>query len=255
MRLRRPGWVLDALRVSRRGAGDGTPGRFGAVAFWRRRSRMDVLRRGGSSSIGTPYRSPPTPGGDDGSSGAGPRELRPPLSCTGLYAQGLARESDRAAVAGRLSGSAARRCSSTETPSSRSPTSGRCCPASLRSSAWRSKTGSWGRRTLDWTKKPRPMRSPATEVAPPPVVRRALGGDARDRSHRRAASAVRALKHLSSVHNPEFYEKERLRFSTWNTPRFIRCYRETIDQLLLPRGLREQASAARDQSQQPTRDH
>ena len=31
-----------------------------------------------------------------------------------------------------------------------------------------------------------------------------------------------ALKHLASLHNPEFYEKERLRFSTWNTPRFIR---------------------------------
>jgi superfamily II DNA or RNA helicase len=50
---------------------------------------------------------------------------------------------------------------------------------------------------------------------------------------------VAALKHLASLHNPEFYEKEKLRFSTWNTPRFIRCYRETLDQLLLPRGLRD----------------
>lgn len=52
---------------------------------------------------------------------------------------------------------------------------------------------------------------------------------------------VAALKHLASVHNPEFYEKEKLRFSTWNTPRFIRCYRETIGQLLLPRGLVDRA--------------
>jgi superfamily II DNA or RNA helicase len=52
-----------------------------------------------------------------------------------------------------------------------------------------------------------------------------------------------ALKHLASLHNPEFYEKEKMRFSTWNTPRFIRCYRETFDQLLLPRGLRDKASA------------
>jgi superfamily II DNA or RNA helicase len=52
-----------------------------------------------------------------------------------------------------------------------------------------------------------------------------------------------ALKHLASLHNPEFYEKERLRFSTWNTPRFIRCYRETFDQLLLPRGLQDKAHA------------
>ena len=52
-----------------------------------------------------------------------------------------------------------------------------------------------------------------------------------------------ALKHAASLHNPEFYEKERMRFSTWGTPRFIRCYRETLDQLLLPRGLRDKAQA------------
>lgn len=50
-----------------------------------------------------------------------------------------------------------------------------------------------------------------------------------------------ALKHLASLHNPDFYEKERLRFSTWNTPRFLRCYGETMDRLLLPRGVRDQA--------------
>ncbi|MHB8671090.1 MAG: TOTE conflict system archaeo-eukaryotic primase domain-containing protein [Acidimicrobiales bacterium] len=52
-----------------------------------------------------------------------------------------------------------------------------------------------------------------------------------------------ALKHAASLHNPDFYEKERLRFSTWNTPRFIRCYQETLDQLLLPRGVRCRAEA------------
>ncbi|MGP0031562.1 MAG: TOTE conflict system archaeo-eukaryotic primase domain-containing protein [Acidimicrobiales bacterium] len=50
-----------------------------------------------------------------------------------------------------------------------------------------------------------------------------------------------ALKHLASLHNPDYYEKERLRFSTWNTPRFLRCYAETIDRLHLPRGIRDQA--------------
>jgi hypothetical protein len=54
---------------------------------------------------------------------------------------------------------------------------------------------------------------------------------------------VSALKHLASLHNPEYYEKERLRLSTWNTPRLIRCYEETIDQLLLPRGLRDVAAS------------
>lgn len=52
-----------------------------------------------------------------------------------------------------------------------------------------------------------------------------------------------ALKHLASLHNPEYYEKERLRFSTWNTPRLIRCYGETLDGLLLPRGVRERAAS------------
>ena len=50
------------------------------------------------------------------------------------------------------------------------------------------------------------------------------------------------LKHLASLHNPAYYEKERLRLSTWRTPRFLRSYRETLDQLLLPRGVREQAA-------------
>jgi len=53
---------------------------------------------------------------------------------------------------------------------------------------------------------------------------------------------IAALKHLASLHNPEFYEKERMRFWTGNTPRFIRSYQETLDQLLLPRGLRDKAT-------------
>lgn len=51
-----------------------------------------------------------------------------------------------------------------------------------------------------------------------------------------------ALKHLASLHNPAFYEKERLRFSTWDTPRMIRCYGETLESLLLPRGLSEKVA-------------
>lgn len=50
------------------------------------------------------------------------------------------------------------------------------------------------------------------------------------------------LKHLASLHNPAYYEKERLRLSTWKTPRLLRCYGESPDQLLLPRGLREAAT-------------
>jgi hypothetical protein len=54
-------------------------------------------------------------------------------------------------------------------------------------------------------------------------------------------AVVASLKHLSSIANPEFYEKQRMRFSTWNTPRFISCYREDLEYLHLPRGLTERA--------------
>ena len=50
---------------------------------------------------------------------------------------------------------------------------------------------------------------------------------------------VAALKHLASIHNPVFYEKQRMRFSTWDTPRFIRGYEEDLQWLRLPRGVVE----------------
>jgi superfamily II DNA or RNA helicase len=50
---------------------------------------------------------------------------------------------------------------------------------------------------------------------------------------------IAALKHLGSIANPEFYEKQRMRFSTWNTPRFVTAYQEDLEWLHLPRGLRE----------------
>ena len=59
-------------------------------------------------------------------------------------------------------------------------------------------------------------------------------------------SLLAALKHVASLHNPDFYEKERNRFWTGNTPRFIRCYRETLDQLLLPRGRPSASGSDRD---------
>ena len=38
--------------------------------------------------------------------------------------------------------------------------------------------------------------------------------------------------------NPVFYERQRLRASTWDVPRFLRSYDETLDgSLVLPRGL------------------
>jgi hypothetical protein len=54
---------------------------------------------------------------------------------------------------------------------------------------------------------------------------------------------IAQLKHLAALHNPEFYEKQRLRLSTYRTPRFIRCYDETLDRLLLPRGILSQVES------------
>ena len=52
-----------------------------------------------------------------------------------------------------------------------------------------------------------------------------LPGELRDRLVRTAAFA-----------NPAFYERERARLSTHNTPRVISCHEQLADQMLLPRG-------------------
>jgi superfamily II DNA or RNA helicase len=46
------------------------------------------------------------------------------------------------------------------------------------------------------------------------------------------------LRHAASMHNPLFYERQRMRASTWNIPRFLHAYDETLDGgLILPRGM------------------
>ena len=72
---------------------------------------------------------------------------------------------------------------------------------------------------------------------PPAVIDAQLGGMLSIRRAGLPPALVAGLKHLASLANPEFYEKERLRFSTWDTPRFIRCYREDLEWIHLPRGL------------------
>ena len=50
------------------------------------------------------------------------------------------------------------------------------------------------------------------------------------------------LKHAASMTNPEFYDRQRRRMTTWNIPRFLRLYDETLDgDLVLPRGLADTA--------------
>ncbi|MGD0233091.1 MAG: DEAD/DEAH box helicase family protein [Syntrophorhabdales bacterium] len=53
------------------------------------------------------------------------------------------------------------------------------------------------------------------------------------------SSLITALKRTATFANPKFFEMQRLRFSTWNTPRYI-CSAELSDdggRMILPRGL------------------
>jgi hypothetical protein len=55
------------------------------------------------------------------------------------------------------------------------------------------------------------------------------------------------LKHAASMPNPLFYERQRLRLSTWDLPRFLRSFDETLDGgLILPRGLIDTVAALTD---------
>ena len=88
----------------------------------------------------------------------------------------------------------------------------------------------------------RPPRGREAPKPPPTIVADAEAMLSIDRVGLPPA-LLAALKHLASLHNPAYYEKERLRLSTWKTPRFLRCYGESLDRLLLPRGLRQAAQA------------
>jgi len=50
-------------------------------------------------------------------------------------------------------------------------------------------------------------------------------------------SLLSSLKRLATMANPVFFEKQRLRFGTWNTPRFLFSGEVHADRLLLPRGV------------------
>jgi len=47
---------------------------------------------------------------------------------------------------------------------------------------------------------------------------------------------ISALRRVATFANPEFFKMQRMRFSTWNTPRYISCCELKDNQLILPRG-------------------
>jgi superfamily II DNA or RNA helicase len=84
-------------------------------------------------------------------------------------------------------------------------------------------------------------RSDATAVHPrlPAIVHAQLDAGLSVDSSQLTAASLSTFKHAASMTNPKFYELQRLRKSTWDTPRFVRGYDITVDdRLVLPRGLR-----------------
>ena len=87
--------------------------------------------------------------------------------------------------------------------------------------------------------------SPATAVHPAPRfdVRATLGAGLTIKEEDLTAELAAALRHAATMHNPAFYEAQRVRRSTRGIPRFIQGFDVAINgDLILPRGLRGQAA-------------
>ena len=73
---------------------------------------------------------------------------------------------------------------------------------------------------------------------PAPIIRVGFGARLQFTAADLGPAMISAVKHAASIRNPEFYARQRARRSTWDTPRYLRCYDETVDgDLILPRGL------------------
>ena len=80
--------------------------------------------------------------------------------------------------------------------------------------------------------------STRTRPTPAPVIHACLGAGVRVESAELTPALLATLKHAASMPNPLFYERQRMRASTWDVPRFLRSYDETLDGgLIMPRGL------------------
>lgn len=87
----------------------------------------------------------------------------------------------------------------------------------------------------------RVWKSHVTRVQPrlPPIVRAELGAALAIEIAQLTPAALATFKHAASMANPKFHELQRLRKSTWDTPRFVQAYDVTLDDhLVLPRALR-----------------
>ena len=90
--------------------------------------------------------------------------------------------------------------------------------------------------------------STRTRPAPQAVIHARLGADIRVEQGELTPALLATLKHAASMPNPLFYERQRRRASTWDTPRFLHSFDETLDGgLLLPRGLTHTVASLAEQ--------
>ncbi len=85
------------------------------------------------------------------------------------------------------------------------------------------------------------LAAPAASQTIPPVpavIHARLGAGISVPGQDLTPALAATLKHAASLANPDFYDRQRRRQSTWNVPRFLRLYDEDLDGgLVLPRGL------------------
>ncbi|MHA7271258.1 TOTE conflict system archaeo-eukaryotic primase domain-containing protein [Arthrobacter sp. HLT1-20] len=80
----------------------------------------------------------------------------------------------------------------------------------------------------------------SSQIVPRPalIVRAIFAARLTIRSNELGPAMISAVKHAASMLNPEFYERQRQRRSTWNVPRILHFFDETLEgDLVLPRGL------------------
>jgi superfamily II DNA or RNA helicase len=75
-------------------------------------------------------------------------------------------------------------------------------------------------------------------VPPPALVHVTVGSRVTVSAQDLTPAMASTLMHAASLRNPAFDERQRLRRSTWDTPRYLRSYDETLaGDLVVPRGL------------------
>ncbi len=94
-----------------------------------------------------------------------------------------------------------------------------------------------------------PARATRITIRAPAIVHAQLAARITVAGDDLPPALLATLKHAATLQNPVFYERQRRRASTWDTPRFLRTFDETISgDLILPRGLRERLTRIVEQA-------